>query len=136
MSGGPKTCALLRTLTLGIVVAIVGLSAQSPLARAATAPAISTPASYSWVPSGRVAFAGSADANAVVEVVENDAVIATATAGANGAWSATAALVDGDHVVNVRATSPDGSSATSSRATIVRVDTRPPAAPTIVTPAQ
>ncbi|MBI4567498.1 MAG: Ig-like domain-containing protein [Planctomycetes bacterium] len=74
---------------------------------------------------------GTAEAGALVEVLETTALRGVATAGADNAWTVTlGALVDGAHAFKLRVTDAAGNSVTTSDAPSVTIDTVAPAAPT------
>ena len=103
-------------------------------ALAATAPTITSPASYSWRSTATITFAGTADPGAAVDVYDGGAIVGSATASSNRVWTATVAgLSDGDHLIRVRSRATDGSTAWSGYS-VVRIDTRPPAPPVITSP--
>ncbi len=75
---------------------------------------------------------GTAEANSTVKVYDGAALLGTATANSNGAWSyTTAALSNGAHSLTATATDVAGNTSTASTALSVTVDTVVPAAPTI-----
>jgi hypothetical protein len=76
-------------------------------------------------------ISGTAEANAVVTLVDNSstpaAQLGTATAAANGAWSLVLpAQVDGDHVITATATDTAGNTSVASASKTWRIDTTPP----------
>jgi serralysin len=77
---------------------------------------------------------GTAEANATVKVYLNDQVIATATADANGLWSArsTVALADGlNYRAYATATDAAGNVSTGSSGVTFHIDATPPTIPTV-----
>ena len=77
---------------------------------------------------------GSAAANSAVKVFDGATQIGTTTANSSGAWTyTTAVLSDGSHSLKATATTPSGTSSTSS-VLAVKIDTAAPTAPTMATP--
>ena len=100
-------------------------------------PVISTPADRSYTNQTKPPVSGTAEASSTVTVSIDGTAVGTATADGSGAWSLTppAALADGVHVDSATATDAAGNTGASSAANSFTVDTIPPAAPTIGTPA-
>ncbi|MBZ4408562.1 hypothetical protein K8640_10085 [Myxococcus sp. XM-1-1-1] len=99
------------------------------------APVIETPATGARVGTAGTGFSGTAVAGTLVRVSVGSASWTTTTA-ANGRWSIAAqtSLPDGSRTASVTATDPAGNTSAATTVTFI-VDTVPPAAPTIETPA-
>ncbi|MDQ1815390.1 Ig-like domain-containing protein [Massilia sp. CCM 9210] len=84
-----------------------------------------------YVAGDKPVVSGSAEANATVKVYSGATLVATTTAGANGAWSvATSALADGMNVsLTARATDAANNVSAPSAALQFNVDTKAPAVP-------
>ena len=78
---------------------------------------------------GPVKLAGQAVAGAVVVVTDGAATLGRATADAKGAWSLSATLAEGSHLLTATATATDRSVATATATKAVVIDTHAPDAP-------
>lgn len=79
-------------------------------------------------------IAGTAEANAVVEVFVNGSSIGTTTAGSGGIWSfdhTGTSLGQGDHILTAQATDTAGNISSISADFNISIDTATPAAPTV-----
>ncbi|HCW0181164.1 TPA: BapA prefix-like domain-containing protein [Citrobacter freundii] len=78
-------------------------------------------------------LSGTAQANAIINLYNNGALMGTTTADGNGLWSFTpsGALSEGSHTFTATATNVNGASGLSSSFSVI-VDTTPPTAPTIL----
>lgn len=100
------------------------------------APAMTAPSSGTLTNVSPVPVSGTADPFASVQVFSGaTAVGSAATADAAGAWTANVPLADGNHTLTAKTVDAGGASPASNSRTIT-VDTTPPAAPVIVSPAQ
>jgi N-acetylneuraminic acid mutarotase len=83
------------------------------------------------------AYSGSAEPGSTVTVTVDGVSVGTITATAGGTWSFTpvAALADGTHTVRATATDAAGNTSVNSNINTFTVDTTPPAAPVVNTPA-
>ncbi|MDM5181264.1 Ig-like domain-containing protein [Massilia sp. DJPM01] len=126
-----------------VVPPVVTPPVVTPPAADTGAPAAPT-LTVSKNPNGYVAgdkplVSGSAEANATVKVYSGATLVASTTAGANGAWSvATSALADGVNLsLTARATDAANNVSAPSAALVFSVDTHAPVAPTagVVVPA-
>jgi len=104
---------------------------------APSAPVVSTPANASVTSNNRPVISGTAEANSTVTVFVDGSAIGTTTTNASGAWSLTpgTALATGTHTVRANATDAAGNVSVDSNTNTFTVDTTPPAAPTVATPA-
>ncbi len=104
---------------------------------APAAPNLVTPANGSRSNNPRPAVSGTAEANAAVSVYVDGVLVGTTTADGSGAYSLTltSPLADGAHVANTTARDAAGNVSPSSPFNLFTVDTTPPAAPVIVSPA-
>jgi hypothetical protein len=96
------------------------------------APTISAPANGSYVTNASVAFSGTASPGSTVTVKEGLNTLCTTTAGVGGAWSCTATLGQGGHIVSV--TSTIGSATTGSATRSFIVDSEAPDPPDVDSP--
>ncbi|MFC5355124.1 beta strand repeat-containing protein [Azospirillum himalayense] len=83
---------------------------------------------------GALLVRGVAEAGSTVALADNGLVVATVTAGADGAWVAdfrAAPLPDGGHSFTAVATDAAGNTGTASTALALTVDTQAPAAPQV-----
>ena len=80
---------------------------------------------------GQVKLAGQAAAGAVVVVNDGAATLGRATADAKGAWSLSATLAEGSHLLSATATTSGGVTATATAAKAVVIDTHAPDAPVV-----
>ena len=102
---------------------------------APAAPAFTSPADNALQNSATVTLSGTAEAGATVEIFEGAASRGTVTA-TGGNWTRTLTLVpDGQHVYTATATDAAGNTSAASAGRTVLVDTGPPAAPAITSPA-
>jgi uncharacterized protein (TIGR03382 family) len=101
------------------------------------APVVVTPANGSVTSDNTPAYSGTAEAGSTVTVIVDGVSVGTTTANAAGNWTLTpaTALVDGPHMVRATATDAAGNTSASSNTNTFIVDTTPPAAPVVVTPA-
>ncbi|HVL89585.1 MAG TPA: Ig-like domain-containing protein [Actinomycetota bacterium] len=100
------------------------------------APAITAPASGTLTNVNPVSVSGTADPGASVQVFSgSNAAGSPATADGAGAWTASVPLADGTHSLTAKTVDAGGASPASNSRTVT-VDTTPPAAPVIVSPAE
>ncbi|WP_037408824.1 Ig-like domain-containing protein [Candidatus Solirubrobacter pratensis] len=93
------------------------------------APAITVPSGDVLQKTSTVNLAGTAEANASVEVLDGTASKGTVAASATGAWSVTlTGVADGAHPYTARATDAAGNTGPASSSRTIAVDTMPPAA--------
>lgn len=107
-------------------------------------PAPSAPVIASWSPDTGVSGDGITDANKItlhgtaaagstVKVYDGSTQLGTATATSSGSWDyITSILTDAKHTLTATATNPSGQTSVASSGVAVTVDTKAPAAPTIV----
>ncbi|MCA1178232.1 Ig-like domain-containing protein [Pantoea rwandensis] len=74
-------------------------------------------------------LSGTAEPGSTVTVSDNGTPLGTATVGADGSWSYTPSLGEGDHSLTATVTDPAGNSSSPSTAIPVTVDTTAPTAP-------
>jgi hypothetical protein len=101
------------------------------------APVVITPANGSQTNDNTPIYSGTAEPNSTVTVIVDGSSIGTTTASGAGNWSRTqaTALADGSHTVRATATDAAGNTSPSSNTNTFIVDTTPPAAPVVNTPA-
>ncbi|TLM93928.1 Ig-like domain-containing protein [Hymenobacter jeollabukensis] len=102
------------------------------------APVVITPANGSLTNDNTPTYTGTALANSTVTVyVDGSALSPTTTANASGNWSLTqpTALSQGSHTVFARAAIGSSAQSANSNTNTFVVDTTPPAAPVVTTPA-
>ena len=81
-------------------------------------------------------MSGTAEANSTVSVLDGSSVVATATADGSGNWTtAISGVSHGAHTYTATATDQAGNTSVASTPVHVTVDTQPPAAPAITSPA-
>ena len=104
---------------------------------APAAPVVSAPAVNASLNTTAPTVSGTAEANSTVTVLVDGAPYCSTTASAAGAFSCagTTALSQGSHTISARATDAAGNTGPASTPYNVNVDTVPPAAPVVVTPA-
>lgn len=119
-------------------------SANSGTTTTSPPPAPSAPVIASWSPDSGVAGDGITDASQItlhgtaaagstVKVYDGSTQIGTATATSTGSWDyITKVLTDAKHTLTATATNASGQASVASAAVAVTVDTKAPAAPTIV----
>ena len=102
-----------------------------------TAPVVSTPADASSTNDTTPTVTGTAEANSTVTVYFDGSSAGTTTANGAGNWSFTSAssLSDGAHTVKATATDAAGNTSVDSATNTFTVDTTPPTAPVVLTPA-
>ncbi|HLL00560.1 MAG TPA: Ig-like domain-containing protein, partial [Myxococcaceae bacterium] len=100
-------------------------------------PVVNTPANNSTITNNRPTYTGTAEANTTVTVIVDGAPVGTTTANAAGTWSLVqpTALADGQHTVRATSTDAAGNTSPSSNTNAFIIDTTPPAAPVVLTPA-
>jgi uncharacterized protein (TIGR03382 family) len=101
------------------------------------APVVITPANNSITNNNTPTYSGTAVAGSTVTVIVNGTSVGTTTADASGNWSFTqpVALVDGNHTVKATARDAAGNTSVDSNTNTFTVDTTPPPAPVVITPA-
>jgi hypothetical protein len=101
------------------------------------APVTSTPANGSTTSNSKPALSGTAEAGSTVTVVLDGNTLGTITANGAGSWSYTpgGALSDGSHTVRAHASDAAGNVGPNSNTNTFTVDTTPPPAPVVSTPA-
>ncbi|MET7492672.1 Ig-like domain-containing protein [Streptomyces sp900116325] len=114
-----------------IEVAIAAIDTTPP-----AAPVIATPGDGRILGDGTPAFAGTGEAGSKVTVTDAGSTVCTATVDAAGKWSCTptTVLAEGEHTITATATDEAGNTS-QSRSITVTIDTKPPAAPVVTTPA-
>ncbi|MBE2252462.1 MAG: hypothetical protein IAE78_23215, partial [Myxococcus sp.] len=100
------------------------------------APQVTSPANGARTGSSQPVLSGLAEAGSTVTVVIDGVVAGTAVATMSGTFSFTSpTLVDGPHVVSVSARDAAGNSSAASPVSFFTVDTTPPPAPVVLSPA-
>ncbi|SEU16517.1 adventurous gliding motility protein AgmC [Stigmatella erecta] len=101
------------------------------------APVVSTPVNNTTITDNTPTYSGTAEAFSTVTILVDGIPVGTATTNSSGAWSftPTAPLLDGPHTVKATATDTAGNTSPESNTNVFIVDTTPPAAPVVVTPA-
>ncbi|GAA4360218.1 hypothetical protein GCM10023087_35790 [Microbacterium rhizosphaerae] len=101
------------------------------------APVIVSPADGAILTTNQPPITGTAEANSTVSVIIDGSVAGTATADGSGNWTFTppAPLSEGGHTVVATATDAAGNVSPQSNQVSFTVDTVPPAAPVITSPA-
>jgi hypothetical protein len=101
------------------------------------APVVLTPANGSTTSNNRPTYSGTAEPGSHVTVIVDGGTVGASTTNASGAWSFTqpTALANGIHAVKARATDVSGDTSPESNTHTFTVDTTPPAAPVVLTPA-
>ncbi|MFA5891289.1 MAG: Ig-like domain-containing protein [Actinomycetota bacterium] len=100
------------------------------------APVITQPSAGSSVPYSSVTIEGTSEPRARIQVSIDPSAVVETTALANGTWSVTRSLADANYSARARATDAAGNQSSASGAVAFAVDTTPPTAPTVSTPAQ
>ena len=100
-------------------------------------PVVITPANGSIINNNQPTYSGTAEPGTTVTVIVDGAVVGTTTADGAGNWSLVqpTALVEGSHTVKATAADAVGNTSADSNTNTFTVDTTPPAAPVVVTPA-
>jgi len=128
------------------LTAALNTSANSgaPANSGTTSAAPGSPVIASWSPdtgisgdgvtdANKITLHGTAAAGSTVKVYDGSTQIGTATTNSSGGWDyITSVLTDAKHVLTATATSSSGKASVASAALAVTVDTKAPAAPTIV----
>ncbi|WP_460950274.1 Ig-like domain-containing protein, partial [Spirosoma daeguense] len=133
-----------NTYTVSAVARLNGL--DSPISNTNTfivdttpppAPVVVTPANGSTTNDNTPTYSGTAEANSTVSVLVDGTSVGNATVNASGNWTFTqpTALAGGSHTVRARATDAAGNTSVDSNTNTFIVDTTPPPAPVVVTPA-
>ncbi len=101
------------------------------------APVVITPANGSVANNNQPVVTGTAEANSTVTVFVDGTSVGTTTADASGNWSFTvgSALSDGSHTAKARSSDAAGNTSVDSNTNTFTIDTTPPAAPVVITPA-
>ena len=101
------------------------------------APVLLTPANGSVGNDNRPTFAGTAEANSMVTTYIDGGIAGTVAASVGGDWAFTpsTALADGAHTVKASATDAAGNTSPYSAPHTFTIDTTPPPAPVLATPA-
>ncbi|WP_224240615.1 adventurous gliding motility protein AgmC [Hyalangium gracile] len=104
---------------------------------APAAPVVVTPANGSTTSDNTPTYTGTAEPNSTVTVYVDGNLVGTTTANASGDWSftPTTALPDGQHTVYATATDAANNVSPNSNTNTFIVDTTPPAAPVVLSPA-
>ncbi len=135
LADGPHLAVVTATAATGLQTVLTvpfDLDVAPPAPPQVSAPAASQLLGGALAPAGLVAFTGTAEPGATVTVTAG-AASASALAGADGGFTASLLLADGDHQASLTASDAAGNAA--APATIAfRLDTLPPATPAIVTP--
>jgi hypothetical protein len=105
---------------------------------APAAPVVAAPASGAFVNTARPVISGTAEAHSTVTVSFDGTVAGMVAATPSGVWSFTpsSTLAEGLHSVTARATDAAGNASPASSPGSFTVDTVPPAAPVVATPAR
>lgn len=85
--------------------------------------------------SGQVAFSGTAEADAAIEIYVDGSLADGATADGAGAWSRAIAVSSGTHTARARAVDAAGNASPQGTATTFTVDAAVPQAPVLASPA-
>lgn len=103
-----------------------------------SAPAVTDPVSGAFLRNNLPMVSGTADANTLVSLYVDGALVDSQTADGTGFWSifCVTALGEGNHVAQALATDTAGSSSSLSAAVAFTIDTLAPTAPAILFPAQ
>ncbi|MDY7228839.1 adventurous gliding motility protein AgmC [Hyalangium rubrum] len=103
---------------------------------APSAPVVLTPANGATINDNTPTYSGTAEAGSTVTIIVDGSVLTTVVA-TGGTWSftPTTPLADGPHTVLARATDTLGNTGPDSNTNTFTVDTTPPAAPVVLTPA-
>ncbi len=100
------------------------------------APVVTAPANGSRTASTTPSISGTAEAGSLVTVIIDGVSAGSTTANASGAWTFTSAmLADGSHTARATATDAAGNVSASSNTNTFTVDSTPPGAPVVLTPA-
>ncbi|MDC0714124.1 Ig-like domain-containing protein [Stigmatella sp. ncwal1] len=101
------------------------------------APVVITPANGSITSDNTPTYSGTAEAGSTVTIIVDGSTVGTTTASASGTWSftPTTPLLDGSHSVRATASDAAGNASAPSNTNTFIVDTTPPAAPVVITPA-
>ena len=101
------------------------------------APVVSTPANGSTTNDNTPTYSGTAEPGSRVTVIVDGSPVGTTTTDPDGNWTftPTTALPDGQHTVNATATDVLNNPSPVSNTNTFTVDTTPPAAPVVETPA-
>jgi hypothetical protein len=124
----------IHVLTATDTVSGVTSAASSPLSVTVDThvPAAPVLVSDTVVNTNHVLLSGTAEANSTIKVFDGTAVVATTTAGANGAWNVTTgALAIGTHNLTATATDVAGTTSAASQPLDPVIGPAPPAAPQI-----
>jgi len=137
LADGPHTVRATATDTAGNTSAPSNTNTFTVDTAPPAVPVVLTPANGSTTSDNTPTYTGTAEAGSTVTVIVDGVVVGTTTANASGAWSFTppAALADGTHSVNATATDAVGNTSAQSNTNTFTVDTTPPAAPVVLTPA-
>ncbi len=101
------------------------------------APVINQPANGTLTNNNTPTYTGTGEAGATIRVLQGSTEICTAVVSAGGTWSCTASTrPDGALSVTARATDPAGNTGGASPTRTITIDTTPPAAPVVTSPAQ
>jgi PKD repeat protein len=104
--------------------------------QAPAAPAITSPADHSYNNTHTVVVSGTAEVSSTLSVLDGSSLVATVTADGSGNWSTTiSGAGDGTHTYSATATDAAKNTSVASTAVHATVDTQPPGAPAITSPA-
>jgi hypothetical protein len=104
---------------------------------APTAPVFTSPSDAAFVGTTTPTVSGTAEPGTTVRVIVGGVTVCMALAQGNGVWTCTTSvLADGDRTMTTSATDPAGNGSLVSPPRTITIDTTPPAAPTINSPAQ
>jgi hypothetical protein len=100
-------------------------------------PVVAIPADGSATNDNTPTYSGTAEAGSTVTVIVDGTQVGTTPADGTGTWTFTpaVALTDGPHSVRATATDTVGNTSPTSNTNTFTVDTAPPAAPVVLTPA-
>ena len=106
-------------------------------ATAPAAPVVSNPANNAVLNASPASITGTAEPNSTVAVSIDGVPAGTVTATAGGTWTLPVAtpLPEGNHTVNATATDAAGNTSPTSATNTFTIDTTPPGAPVVITPA-
>ncbi|ADO70145.1 adventurous gliding motility protein AgmC [Stigmatella aurantiaca] len=101
------------------------------------APVVSTPVHNTTITDSTPTYSGTAEPFSTVTVIVDGVPVGTTIANSSGAWlfTPTVPLLDGPHSVKATATDVAGNTSPESNTNTFILDTTPPAAPVVITPA-
>ena len=137
LADGAHTVAATATDAASNVSARSGAAGFTVDTTAPAPPVITAPADAALTNDSTPTVHGTAEAHDTITVSVDGSSVGTTTADAAGAWSLapTAALGDGHHTLTATATDPAGNTGAPSLPSGFTIDTTPPAAPVVGSPA-